>query len=161
MNYRFDSRSEAEFKKDIKASTMTERSLFLLWLDLIEKETGKRPQYKDTGCGKSGEFLKDEEVSADPDFDVDGYGSIEVKFSKPMLTKMFHLKTGQVKQYQKKNTTILMVNGTDQDVPMFTMIKPEALAKIAESCDIVPWVGFGGKNAYRIPVDMFIWRPIK
>ena len=67
MNYRYDGRSEAEFKKDIKERTLEERALFLLWLDLIEQETGTRPKYKDTGCGKTGELLNDKQVSTDPD----------------------------------------------------------------------------------------------
>lgn len=161
MNYRFDSRSEDQFKKDIKSSTMTERALFLLWLDLIERETGTRPDYVDTGCGKNGEFLEDSAVSADPDFSVSGYGNVEVKFSKPMIKDDFHLKVSQVKKYQEKKTTILMVNGIDHDVPQFTMIKPEALANVTAFCEKVPWRGFGGKMAYKIPVGMFIWRPLK
>jgi len=161
MNYRFDERSEEQFKHDIRDRTMEERSLFLLWLDLIERDTGQRPKYKDTGCGKTGDFLQDGEVSTDPDFEVEGYGHVEVKFSKPRLKTVFHLKAGQVKQYLKQGATILMVNGTDEDVPEFTMLKPEALKRIADDCKIVNWKGFGHKPAYRIMVKQFLWRPLK
>lgn len=161
MNYRFDTRSKKEFEKDIKNHTMEERSLFLLWLDLIEKETGKRPSYKDTGCGKTGEFLNDKEVSTKPDFYVDGYGHVEVKFSKPKLTRVFHLKASQLKQYIKLNATVLMFNGTNESVPEFTMLKPDALQDIIDNYEVVNWKGFGFKPAYRIPVNRFIWRAIK
>jgi hypothetical protein len=160
-NYRFDERSKEEFQRDIKAHTMTERALFLLWLDLIEKETGKRPSFKDTGCGQSGDFLEDKEVSTDPDFEVEGYGEIEVKFAKPMLTKTFHLKVNQIKSYIKREATILMVNGADEDVPEFTLLKPNTLKKIRDNCKVVNWIGFGWKPAYRIPVKDYIWRPLK
>lgn len=160
-NYRFDERSESEFKRDIKSHTMEERALFLLWLDLIEKETGTRPEFKDTGCGKDGNFLEDKAVSTDPDFEVDGFGEVEVKFAKPMLKKYFHLKRNQVKQYHKRGASILMVNGSEEDVPMFTMLKSEALEVIMKECDIINWKGFGWKPAYRIPVSRFLWRPLK
>lgn len=161
MNYRFDERSEEQFKHDIRDRTMEERSLFLMWLDLLEKESGRRPKYKDTGCGKTGEFLADGEVSTNPDFEVEGFGHVEVKFSKPRLKSVFHLKAGQVKQYVKQGATILMVNGTDEQVPEFTMLKPEALKRITDSCKVVNWKGFGHKPAYRIPVKQFLWRPLK
>lgn len=161
MNYRFDDRSEEQFKKEIKERTFEERALFLRWLDLVEKETGKRPSYIDTGCGKTGDFLEDEEVSTDPDFKVEGYGHVEVKFSKPMLRRVFHLKESQVKSYLKKKATILMVNGAGEDVPEFTILKPKTLKEIANICEIVFWKGFGGKPSYRIPVNKFVWRPLK
>lgn len=161
MNYRFDNRSEEQFKHDIKARTMEERALFLMWLDLLEKETGTRPNYTDNGCGKNGEFLEDSKVNTDPDFDVEGYGKVEVKFSKPMLDKKFHLKLAQVRQYKNKKASILMVNGADSDVPQFTIIKPDALERISKECQVVNWQGFGFKQAYRISVDRFIWRDLK
>jgi hypothetical protein len=160
-NYRLDGRSEEEFRRQIKDRTMQERSLFLLWLDLLEKSTGTRPVYKDIGCGKTGDYLPDEDVTMEPDFEVEGYGKVEVKFSKPMLDRMFHLKVGQVKSYHKSNASILMVNGADFDTPKFTMLKTDALKQIIDFCEVTRWRGFGGKAAYRIPVDMFIWRDLK
>lgn len=161
MNYRYDNRTEEEFTKQIKERTLTERKLFLLWLDHVEKETGKRPDFKDTGCGNRGELLEDSKVSTDPDFEVEGYGKIEVKFSNPLLKKIFHLKKSQVKSYINKDTTILMVNGASEDVPEFTIIKTDALKNIAEKNKVVNWRGFGMKPAYRIEVKKFIWRKIK
>jgi len=159
--YRFDERSEAEFKKDIKKHTMEERALFLLWLDLVEKETGSRPKFQDTGCGKNGDFLEDNEVSTDPDFEVDGYGLIEVKFAKPLLTRNFHLKANQVRAYAKKGATVLMVNGSDEDIPTFTLLKADTLKAIMKDCPVVPWKGFGNKSSYKIDVKRFLWRPLK
>lgn len=160
-NYRYDQRSEEQFKEDIKNLTLEERALFLAWLDLIEKETGHRPIYKDTGCGKDGELLTDAEVTTAPDFEVEGYGKVEVKFSRPKLDHWFHLKANQVNQYLKAGATILMVNGSKEENPDFTMLKNDALQRIVDSCEQIIWRGFGAKLAYRIPVNMFIWRKLK
>lgn len=159
-DYRLDERSEDEFRRDIRERTLQERSLFIRWLDMMEKKTGTRPVYKDTGCGKTGEYLEDKDVSMAPDFEVEGHGKIEVKFAKPMLKRVFHLKVGQVKSYCKEGAIILMVNGADSDVPTFTMLDNNALASIIEDCPIVRWRGFGNKPAYRIPVDKFLWRSL-
>jgi len=161
MSYRHDRRSKEEFEKEIKEYTLEERSLFFMWLDLVEKETGKRPEYKDAGCGNHGELLEDNEVSTHPDFEVNGYGLVEVKFSKPMLDNVFHLKENQVRSYIKKNATILMVNGINSDIPEYTMLKPSALKDIVDSCDVVKWWGFGNKKAFRIPIKKYIWWPLK
>jgi|SRR5689334_2315186 len=161
MNYRYDNRSEDQFKKDIKSRTKQERDLFLAWLDLIEKTSGTRPKYTDTGCGQTGELLTDSQVSMDPDFSVEGYGKVEVKFSKPLLDKFFHLKASQVKSYLRDGATILMINGSDEKVPQYTMLKAAALQDIIDTCKVIPWTGFGGKPSYKIPVDKFIWRPLK
>jgi len=160
MNYRFDKRTKEEFEKDIKERTLLERSLFIAWLDLVEKETGSRPEFTDTGCGKDGELLEDKDVNTNPDFHVDGYGKVEVKFANPMIRKFFHLKINQVKSYVKKDATILMINGAGEEIPEFTMIKKPALERIMSECKEVPWAGFGYKPSYKIPVDQFIWRPL-
>ena len=160
-NYRYDNRSEDQFKKDIKSRTQEERALFILWLDLVERTSGVRPKYTDTGCGQTGELLTDNEVSMDPDFNVDGYGKVEVKFSKPFLKKFFHLKASQVKSYVREGATILMINGSNLPIPQYTMLKTLALQEIIDTCKIIPWTGFGGKPSYKIQVDKFIWRSLK
>lgn len=160
-NYRFDQRSEEEFLKDIKNRTLEERKLFFLWLDLVQKETGTRPIFKDTGCGKDGDYLEDDQVSTDPDFEVEGYGKLEVKFSKPICETFFHLKEGQVKSYYKSGAIILMINGARSEIPTFTMLKSETLKDIIDTCKLVPFAGFGYKMSYKIPISKFVWRPLK
>jgi hypothetical protein len=161
MSYRYDKRTESEFKKDIKERTLRERELFLLWIDSIERTTGKRPFYRDTGCGQSGEFLEDHEVSTDADFEVEGFGKVEVKYADKKLDSLFHLKVNQVKKYCNQNVTILMVNGAATNAPVFTMLTTKCLQQIIDFCEAVSWQGFGGKRSYRIPIDMFIWRNLK
>lgn len=160
MNYRYDTRSEEQFARDIKDRTLEERRLFMLWAVQQELKTGKVVKYKDNGCGKDGRLLADSEVTTAADFSVEGIGLVEVKFAKPLLTRQFHLKVNQVKAYNKQNVTILMVNGSGEMVPEYTMIKPEALSRIMETSKVVPWQGFGGKPSYKINVNEFIWKPL-
>lgn len=161
MNYRFDNRSEAEFRKDIKDRTLMERDLFLQWIKLIEKKEERTVTYEEFGCGNDGEFLEEKKVNSQADFNVDGYGLLEVKFSKPLLTKVFHLKLSQVKKYITQDASVLMINGAETDCPEFTILDVESLKKILQDCKTVKWGGFGGKMSLRITVGDFVWRKLK
>lgn len=160
MNYRFDKRSKKEFQQDIKEATKIEEAILNLWLDKIERETLIRPKYKHLADGRDGSFLKDKEVDSTADFEVIGYGKIEVKFCRPFLKTRFHLKKGQLESYIKQNCIIIIVNGWDTHHPVFTLIKPKMMDKIVEECEVINYGGMGGKPSYRIPTDMFIWRPL-
>jgi hypothetical protein len=157
-NYRFDNRSPEEFEKQIKSRTLEERTLFLRWINSEEKRLGLTLKWTESGCGNHGEFLKESKVNTKADFHVEGYGPVETKFAKPLLDKNFHLKCAQVRSYLKQNAQILMVNGAETDQPQYTLINPDGLKRISDYCEKVTWHGFGGKQAYRIPVSMFIWR---
>lgn len=162
MNYRFDKRSKEEFAADIKASTKTEAVLLNLWLDYVEKNTGNRLKFRHTGCGsKKGEFLEDSKVTTHADYEVEGVGLLEIKFSKKLLPKVFHLKVRQVESYLRQGATILMVNGSESDIPLFTLIDTAALQAITEDCEVRPWAGFGNKRSYKIPMSRCVWRPLR
>jgi hypothetical protein len=161
MNNRFDLRTESEFKKDIAEKTLVERKLFLQWIDLLEREQGSRPKFSDTGCGNHGEFIESAQVSTAADFNVEGFGPIEVKFAKPMLDKNFHLKVGQTKSYIAQGASVLMVIGVDEEVPRFTLLRPEALQEIVDTCPVTRWIGFGWKAAFVVLIEKFIWRDLK
>ena len=53
-----------------------------------------------------------------------------------------------------------MINGADTDQTEFTLLSTDALQTIMDDCRVVRWGGFGGKPAYRIPVNKFIWREL-
>ena len=161
MNYRFDSRSKDQFEQDIKDRTLKERDLFFAWLDYVETQSGTRPEFTETGCGNHGDFLDDADVSTAPDFNVEGYGHVEVKYSDPLIKRDFHLKANQVKAYEKMGATILMFNGCREETPVFTMLKPEDLKEIIDSYPVIHFQGFGGKPSYKIPVSEYIWRSVK
>jgi len=161
MNYRFDKRSKDKFKQDIKEASKTEETILNLWLDLIQKEGLTRPTYSNLAAGRGGEFLKDAEVDSTADFEVEGHGRVEVKFCNPFLKTRLHLKVGQLKSYIKQDCKILIVNGWETDKPVFTIISASMMQKIVDTCEITSWIGFGQKEAYRVPTAMFVWRPLK
>ena len=157
-DYRFDRRTQKQFEKDIKEGHKIERMLLDRWLDCVEKTKGKRPMVEFTGCGEDGEYLERNQVNDNADFYVDGYGLVEIKFSKPLLTENFHLKISQVESYIRQDANILMVIGTETDTPKYVLITTDNLVFIKGSCKIVRFYGFGGKESYRIGVSQFAWR---
>ena len=160
MNYRFDKRTKQEFRRDIKIASQIENKIIELWLDRIEKRRGERPKYWHIGCNNDGSYLEDHEVSTEADYCVYGYGKIEIKFSKPMITKCFHLKVNQVRSYIRQNANILMVNGWNTPNPMFVLIRVHVLKSGIKRWKRVSFHGCGNKPCFRIPVDEFIWRPL-
>jgi hypothetical protein len=160
MNYRMDGRSQKKFEKEIKEATAIEEQILNMWLMLIEKDTGKRPAYTALSKGRDGEFLKDSEVDSMADFEIEGVGKLEIKFCRPLLKERFHLKEGQLKKYLEQGAAILIVNGYDTKEPVYAMIKQDMMAKIIAECEVVNWQGMGFKKCYRVPTNLFIWRPL-
>lgn len=160
-NYRFDKRSKDEFKKDIEEASKTEEEILKLWIDILQKDGLTRPSYQDLAAGRDGSFLKDADVDSTADFEVEGHGKVEVKFCKPFLKERFHLKVGQLKSYIKQGCKILIVNGWETDKPEFAIINTTMMEKIVDNCEIVKWIGFGQKPAYRVPTSFFVWRPLR
>lgn len=150
--YRFDDRTEDQFKQEIKAGNFIERSLFKRWLATIGN-----PPYRETGCGMDGEFLTIDRVSTEPDFFVEGIGAIEVKFCRP-TPKEFHLKLSQVQQYIAKGAQLLMVLGAGQRNPQYRLISVDDLKFLVEACDHVVCRQFGNKKALRVPAEWIEWK---
>lgn len=153
MNYRQDGRSKDEFREQIQKRIIRENELFHRWINSHENP----PKYVYNGCGLNGEYLEDDQVTSDADYLVDGYGPFETKYSGPMITTYFHLKVSNVNSYLKQKATILMINGANTESPEYTIITTKLLKDIANTCSIVPFAGFGGKNAYKISVQKFEW----
>ena len=156
-DYRFDHRTKKEFAEDIKSSTKEELRLFKLWL---KNKTPPGTKFKATGCGSDGEFLSSAKASSEADFYVDGIGPIEVKFAKPFLDKVFHLKVTNVLSYIKQGASILMFNGSDTKNTTYTLIPPIILQEIKDTCKIVDWQGMGAKPCFRINIDMLKWETL-
>jgi len=158
VSYRKDFRNDEEFKRDIKAGSVAERKILKRWLNLVERETGRRPSFKDNGCDNSGEYLEEPDVTQDADYEVEGYGLIEVKFSNPLLHNVFHLKVDQVCRILADKTNILFANGWSvKGKTMYAFITPEDLEAAVMKAEQVSWHGFGNKMAYRLRVNQFRW----
>ena len=156
--FRFDQRDKKTFKKDIKDATQIEWEIIKLWLNNIKRHTGKEPICYSTGCGPTGDFLDLEDVTAEADYYVEGYGPVEVKFSKKELKKYFHLKVDQVHSYIEQGANVLMVNGWQTDDKKYILIPHYLLKTMIDRCDIVSWSGFGFKPSYRFSITDFVWR---
>jgi len=150
--YRFDTRNETEFRKDIKDGNRIERMLLERWLPTVGS-----PTYRDTGCGNDGEFLDIEDVNTDPDFYVDTIGYVEVKFCRP-VPRHFHLKSSQIRQYIENNAQLLMVLGAGREFPTYTLISVDDLRFLMDACDEVICRQFGNKKAIRVPVEWIQWK---
>ena len=160
-SYRLDVRSKEQFHKDILEASNHERDLVSLWTKVLSKERKKVIGYRNNGCGNDGRPLEISDVSTDADFIVDDVGLVEVKFSKTVCKEFFHLKVNQVNSYLKQNATLLMVNGSMTDEPVYIIIDGAALERLKSSCKVVPFAGFGFKAAYKIPVNNYIWKKLK
>lgn len=152
--YRFDNRTKEQFAQEIKDGNRIERKLLERWLPTVGN-----PSYTDTGCGNDGEFLAFEDVNTDPDFHVDGIGSVEVKFARPIPAN-FHLKVSQVKQYIEQNAQLLMVLGAGKEFPKYTLISVDDLQFLLDACDHVVCRQFGNKKAIRVPAEWIEWKPL-
>lgn len=152
--YRFDRRSRAQFQEDIKEGNRIERELLDRWLLTVGS-----PSFEDTGCGNDGEYLNFDRVSTSPDFAVDGYGSVEVKFCRP-TPAIFHLKLGQLRQYARYNASILMVLGVEGSKQIFTLISPAEINLLMKECPHVHCSQFGGKAAIQVPVRRLRWQEL-
>lgn len=157
MSYRTDGRDKEEFRRDIADGIEQEHKIIERWLDVLESQTGRRPLCRWTGCGDPDQFLVDEEVSTEADFDVEGHGKIEVKFSRPSFF-LFHLKVSQLESYVKQNAKILMVKGWDTEQPQFALISPALMTRGLKIWPRIKFRGFGGKLAVRIHASQFVWR---
>ena len=150
--YRFDNRSKEQFVKEIRDGNRIERMLLERWLKTIGD-----PAYRDTGCDNDGEFLEIEDVNADPDFDVDGVGSVEVKFCRPIPAE-FHLKISQVQQYVERGAQLLMVLGAGKQNPKYSLISVDDQQFLLDACDHVICRQFGNKKAIKVPSDWIQWK---
>jgi len=115
MTSRFDNRTKAVFKKDIKFSTKLEKYWWDNWLKHCEQRediTVKNP--RDNGCGNDGEFIaKGNTAGADYMADVQYLKAdvqdlpVEIKWV-PTAGK-FTLKENDLKSYVKEGACILFV----------------------------------------------------
>lgn len=152
---RYDVRTEAEFKQDIKAGHEIERDIIQTFASIIKKKTGKEAVIVDNGVDNTGDFLYQDKVTMDADYIVNGV-LIEVKFIKPQVSS-FHFKVAQLDSYIKQGAGVLFVNGYDTYTPTYTVMTPKQLKVIKEKVKPVQCDLWGGKLAYKLQVHWFDW----
>jgi hypothetical protein len=137
MSYRFDTRSEEQFKKDIKESTQIERKLMEVYVAWLNSGGGHRPagsySFQDNGVDNSGEYIKDDKkVHTGADFILKTQGGrnkkVEIKFCRPEVSR-FHLKVSQIKKYIENDVCIVNFMGIDSNQPRFCILTPAVMTK--------------------------------
>lgn len=160
-DYRKDYRDHKTFCDDIKKATATERAILDRWLEILAKQYGQRPKVKNNGCANSGEYLEQKDVTAAEDYEIEGIGLVEIKFSYPKLKEHFHFKTGHVNRYLRNKSTILFVDGWASNSPEYTVIEATTLERLVATAEIVNCRQFGGKEAYRFKTGSLLWKAFK
>lgn len=154
---RKDFRTHKQFTKDIKEASLIERAILKRWCKVIGIDF---KSVTETGCDPEGDYLPNGQVHTIADYHVPEIGYVEVKFSKPLLDGVFHLKVQQVESYIKQKASILMVDGFNSPKAQFTFITPEQMSAFGEKYEVVPFMGMGAKPCYKLNVGDFIWRKL-
>lgn len=171
-DYRFDVRSEKQFKKDIKHSHKLEAEIAVRLCIAMHAKNKEWPKLIPTGVDNTGEFIENtSDITLMPDFQI-GEFSVEIIRSDVVCNRIFHQKINKVKKALEQGYHTVFVNGYKQEKqPNFLWLDPDslrnftnkAIAKYGE----VPHpgagkVGFIGKKAYRYDIYWFkdLWRPL-
>lgn len=135
--YRFDSRSEEEFKKHIKECSIFERDLMRRYVKYLNSKSTDVYEFEDNGIDNSGEFIgEDKDVDAKPDFVLLKNKSIrrkiEIKHCKPERT-CFHIKLNHINRCIEEDVCIINWMGTDTNNARFCILTPDILRKSLET----------------------------
>jgi hypothetical protein len=152
---RKDWRTNEEFARDIFEGHRIEREIIDAFARYLKRMTGVSVQIEDNGIDNTGRPLQQREVTLDPDFKLNGK-LVEVKFIKPMAHN-FRFKASHLDSYIKQNARVLLVNGWETPLPLFTILDPEKLKTIRRIKTAVPYEPWGFKLCYFLNRDMFKW----
>lgn len=157
MNYRFDKRSEDEFKKHIKECSLFEHDLMKLYVDWLNTKKNIYT-FSDHGIDNSGEFISDSKnVTSKADFTLHTKDKkdrrIEIKHCKPERS-VFHLKTSHVRRCIKDNVCIVNWMNTDGPNRRFCILTPKILS---EKLEKGPHVKMWMKDVIRFYNNEYEW----
>lgn len=156
--YRFDNRTEDEFKADIKHCSKVERQLMQRYVDWLNARNDGVYTFEDHGIDNTGEYIKNtKKVSCQADFILYKDGGrprkIEIKHCNP-YRDVFHLKFNHVAHCLVTDTCIVNWMGVATDHPQFCIITPSQLeASIKKKYTVIFW----SKECYRFNNEEFEW----
>ena len=157
--YRKDFRSLKQFKEDIKNGTIHQARILNAFLERVY--TNKQyPKIWNRGTDNSGKYVKLQDVTSYPDYEIEGFGLLEIQYSSTFCNKFFHIKIKKILLSLSLNSKILMVNGWNSH-PVFILIDKKIAKVIQARCRLVKWRGGGLKKAYRIPTKWFNWQELE
>lgn len=156
--YRFDVRSEDEFKKHIKACTLLEKELMQKYVNWLNKTNPDHVySFKDNGIDNTGEFIKsDKKLSAEADFLLYKNNKrprkIEVKHCKPECTR-FHIKLSHIYKCIADDICIVNWMGVGGKTPRFCILTPKILEESLKRPVVMMWQ----KETIRFYCTEFDW----
>lgn len=172
MSYRFDKRTQEDFKKDIKKGHAIEAEIAVRICIALHAESGDWPELTPNGVDSTGKFIEeDSNISNDPDFDIDGT-LVEITRSDTICKKHFHQKTNKINRFLKDQTTLVFVNGYSAEKnPKYIWLCPSEIEQFTIKAKTkygevfhpgAGKTGLIGKSAYRYDLFWFedLWKPL-
>jgi hypothetical protein len=110
-DYRIDSRTTGQFKKDMKIGHQKEAEIAIRLAIAIHAKTKKWPSVKPAGIDMTGEFIEDiKDVTSEPDFLIDDK-LVEITRADVVCNRSFHQKTYKIDRCLREGTDLVFVNG--------------------------------------------------
>lgn len=164
-DYRFDVRTEDQFKKDLLANHAHEAEIAIRLCIYKKNLTGKWPELKPVSSEPTGEFIEkpSRKDSTSADYRIDNT-NIEITKSGSMCKKVFHEKKAKVHRCIDVGYHLAFINGFNTPEPLFVVLKPKQIQTFTdmskEKYGIVPFLGSNGagainKDAYRYNIEWF------
>lgn len=171
-DYRFDQRSDKQFKQDIKLSHSKEAKIAVRLCIALHSLTKKWPTLKPAGVDMTGEFIeKAHQVTSEPDFLINDR-LVEITRSDVLCNRSFHQKSNKIIRCLKDNGDLVFVNGfeaTNQPKYIWLSAKelePFVTRSLTKYGEVQHPGNRGirstGKPAYRFDVYWFeeLWKPL-
>ena len=159
MSYRFDNRTEDEFKRDIEECSKFETILMTMYVSwLNSRPLDRKYTFRHTGVDNEGKYIaNDKEISAKADFllvcDDGTEHRIEIKHCKPERNR-FHLKVPHVERCVTDDVCIVNFMATDTPERRFCILTPQLLSKsLVENIRVMMW----SKDCIRYNNSDYTW----
>jgi hypothetical protein len=162
--YKFDSRTEVEFIKDMEKGLANEVIAIRKFAEILNNSNVENPSIIYVGSEEEGKVLMDGDkvgnVDIFPDYMVKWkdsvhrirYSLIEVKICNPNSDFTF-FKKKQLEQYVEIDSVmILFVMGFSTTDPEFILVKPDDIISIGGEPELI-----FGKETFKINKNLFIW----
>jgi hypothetical protein len=171
-NYRLDNRTESQFKKDIKNSSLKEAEIAVRICQWIKDQSEQWPKLIPTGIDFTGDFIKDgSTINASPDYQINGI-SAEITRADVICAKAFHQKQNKVQRCLKNDSSIVFVNGYEKlKIPNFIWLDSKQIKRFTDK-SIETYgeskhpgkagEGYLNKAAYKYDLEWFkgLWKPL-
>lgn len=158
-----DTRTEKQFAKDIKESTLTEQKLMETYVKWLNKnKRGKYPYtFINHGVDNSGKYIRNRsKVNTNADFILRHKSKkdrkIEIKFSRKKL-ESFHIKVKQLRDYIRNDVCLVNFVGVDEKHLEFCILRPQDMMNFFLENQLVEFKPWDYKLCVRIKYEDVQW----